>query len=548
MLKESNNHEQHHDTLSRQTDVVTMEGTQPQENDPDDEISEELNNLTITEKEPEPKSPEEEKKQDHLAVTTNQSEHHPAIDRSMKLIVRSQYWGRALKGKTCRTAESLNRPYRTISGQAVLYNTDEFWGCCPQAGRRVLELQECHFNDATPDIDWDLYMVGSWVGVTHAIHDFFLLPQSQTVIDINRNSVLHGWTYVGTCSSGTVRSDLDGMLRGLLQENDTYGYRYHHVHVEIMMDKAFDRETPRSRKMNNEKARQERQHTSKSQESSEHTDDTTSSAEREGPPSIGKNNPFVVRPNAAPPIPHVISNDSSSVFSHSVASSGLAFHKWMGTADNCLYWPSAPPAFHATPSGVPTLHGQLHPGMQWHPGSALPFRGSHLQQMSWSQIPGMPPTGHPQPPPPPIHGHLPSPTMHHHQPMSELQHYLMYSDPHATGQIHQQQSHNSIPSQHHMHHAPFSPHATAPPPYAIESSNNNLHLGNIPHEILSAPAPNGSGPETTMGGGNVTVTSTVGIPSGSPQNAKETVVTTVTNGWVQETDEKNNNNGHIDAH
>ena len=64
-------------------------------------------------------------------------------EETLKLIVRSQYWGRELKGKTCRnvyTRMNVKAPL-VITSQAVLYNTDGFWGCCPAHGKRVLELQ-----------------------------------------------------------------------------------------------------------------------------------------------------------------------------------------------------------------------------------------------------------------------------------------------------------------------------------------------------------------------------------------------------------------------
>ena len=371
--------------------------------------------------------------------------------RNMKLIVRSQYWGRTLKGRTNRTEASLNRPFRTISSQAVLYNTDEYWGCCPHHGKRVLELQECHFQDYMPGSDWDLYAVQSWVSPTHSINDFFLLPQQQNIIDVSRNIILSGWTFIGTCTTGSIRDDLDSYLRPWLEQNDSFGYRYHHVHIEIMMHSAFDRETPRSRKVNNERARQERQHQKGSgsggsatgqEQSSESTTDDELSAKRDGPPSVPGNPPFVLRtPNhhhrRPPPIPQTISNDSSSVFSHSVAGSAMTatpYHDVHGGHggyhhDSSFWSPhTAAGNMHHHPH-----HQNPHMGMQWHPGGVHPS--------------ATPPTSHPHhpspaaqygawqaPPPPPLHGHggpmPPSPALSHgsHVSATELQQYLMYSD------------------------------------------------------------------------------------------------------------------------
>jgi hypothetical protein len=421
-------------------------------------------------------------------LTDQQEREEEQGQRNMKLIVRSQYWGRTLKGKTCRPPASLNRAYRTISCQAVLYNTDEYWGCCPHHGKRVLELQECHFQDAMPDQNWDLYSTATWVSPNYCINDFFLLPQNQNhVIDVGRNIVFSGWTFVGTCNANRIREDLDGMLSPWLRENDNYGYRYHHVHIEIMMDKAFDRETPRSRKVNNERVRQERQQqqqeltkttVSSTQESSEATDETGSSE----PSAAG--NPFVLRSSnvqsaVAPPIPHVISNDSSSVFSHSVASSAIAYHDSYAV-DSISFWsPPAPPGMH--PAAPPTMAipsvQNTHPGMQWHPGSSHPLTSPlpphHNYHMSWPSPSAL------HPPPPPLHGQIPS--MSHHA-LSELQQYLMYSDPlnspstHTLGHHHHPQYYPNPVTAHHQLQPTYPPVPLGVP--------NGAH---VPSEILSTP-------------------------------------------------------------
>jgi hypothetical protein len=166
---------------------------------------------------------------------------------AMKLVVRSPYWGRVLKGKPRRNHNSPTKPYRVITCQAVLTNEGQYWGCCPHHGKRVLELKEHHFTDQHPH-DWDLYMVGSSVTSAYVVHAFFLLPQNQTVIDINLMMSTQGWSYVGTVSASVARMDLEGMLQDVLKQNENYGFRYHHVHLEVLMDQIFDRETPRTRK------------------------------------------------------------------------------------------------------------------------------------------------------------------------------------------------------------------------------------------------------------------------------------------------------------
>ena len=180
---------------------------------------------------------------------------------AMKLVVRSPYWGRILKGKTRRNYDNAGipgRPYRVIGCQAVLQAVEgQYWGCCPHHGKRVLELRECHFTDHFAG-NWDLYMIGSSVTPTYVVHAFFMLPQNQTVIDLAYKIATQGWTYIGTANASVVRMDLEGMLCDILKQNDAVGFRYHHVHLEILMDQVFDRETPRSRKAAIEKSRSDR--------------------------------------------------------------------------------------------------------------------------------------------------------------------------------------------------------------------------------------------------------------------------------------------------
>jgi hypothetical protein len=224
-----------------------MEGKQQQEdcNVNPQHDNDETDPLTTSNK----KQSSKENNKEQLESTTyhqDQHQHTCAADtegQMMKLIVRSPYWGRILKGRTCGGTRNVytnnnmnnnNKSPRVISSQAILYNTDGFWGCCPHHGKRVLEMQECHFSDTAEGFSWDLYLVGTWISPSHSVHDFFLLPQNQTLVDINRNVLLNGWSYVGTCRAEGIRSGLDVLLRNLLQENEvTYGHRYHHVHIDL---------------------------------------------------------------------------------------------------------------------------------------------------------------------------------------------------------------------------------------------------------------------------------------------------------------------------
>jgi len=383
--------------------------------------------------------------------------------QKLKLIVRSQYWGRELKGRTCRnvyTNMNVKSPL-VITSQAVLYNTDGFWGCCPAQGKRVLELQEYHFSDACQGSLWDLYLVGTWVSPTQSIHDFFLLPRSQTSVDVERNMRLNGWSHVTTCNSYMVRSGIDEKLRGLLQQNDSYGHRYHHVHIDIMMDKAFDRETPRSRKLNNEKNRAERTKKTDSllcnyerQESSV-TTEATASTEQESPPSAASKASTVPKPfaskvvGAAPPIPRLIPNESVPYLvpsSHSMANLMVGYRdaRWMG--EN-RHWNHDPIAVSSCPGMVTDRLGHVpngndRKGMHWYPARSTPLPRMMPQRHSyWHNAHGAPiPMATPEP-----YYHLPDMQMHQyqfgmqqthsHHLESEYQHYNMtyIENQHYTG-------------------------------------------------------------------------------------------------------------------
>jgi hypothetical protein len=157
----------------------------------------------------------------------------------MKLIIRSQYWGHVLKGKPRVDAANPSRSFRTISSQAVLTIEGKYWGCCQGEGKRVLEMTEQHFKDCHPG-DWDLYHVGSTSTDSQGTHTFFLLPQFQVFIDIAHHTFHSGWHFVGTVNASTMRQSLADLLSDTFKPNETIGFRYHHVHIEILMPHVVD--------------------------------------------------------------------------------------------------------------------------------------------------------------------------------------------------------------------------------------------------------------------------------------------------------------------
>jgi len=395
--------------------------------------------------------------------------------QNLKMIVRSQYWGRELKGRICRnvfTVMNVKAPL-VITSQVVLYNTDGFWGCCPNAGKRVLELQEYHFSDASEGYDWDLYLVGTWVSPAQSIHDFFLLPQNQTSVDIERNECHNGWSFCGTCKAGQIRSGIDDMLRDLLVANDAYHHRYHHVHIDVMMNKVFDRETPRSRKVNNEKHRAERKKNVDStpeicerQESSV-TTEVTASTEHESPPHVasntsgGANRTFATKVvGAAPPIPRLIPRDSMSYavpMPHPMTNRVVDYQdtRWMGETSQ---WNHDQFSVPSRPVGIAGRSGQVASdiegqGVYWHPAKRMPPPGGAPHQHPyWHQMPGAQFVA-PQP-----YCHLPDMQMHQyypHQPMAPLE--IPYNHHYLATPPGLQQCHMMIPgNQHHLgvHAAP----------------------------------------------------------------------------------------------
>lgn len=302
----------------------------------------------------------------------------------MKLVVRSPYWGRILRGKTRRNYDygAGGRTYRVIACQAVLSAMEgQFWGCCPHHGKRVLELKEYHFTDHFSG-DWDLYMVGFSVTTTYAVHAFFLLPQNQTTIDLSQKMSTQGWTYVGTANASVIRLELDAMLGEILKQNESMGFRYHHVHLEILMDQVFDRETPRSRKAAIEKARSDRDTASIQQDSSTASPTAaTATVNTEVPGSVPP--PGLESSAQVPPIPSVVSNDATWL---SDSNSTMSAHENLTSAwgPPTPYEPSH--HYHHQP------HGHHHPhrhqgGAPYHPQNW--YSSDHVQWVPASMSQGV---------------------------------------------------------------------------------------------------------------------------------------------------------------
>ena len=340
---------------------------------------------------------ESSEKLENIAGTDLQNSH----SGSMKLVVRSPYWGRVVKGKTRRNYDNGGMPgipYRVIGCQAVLSAVEgQYWGCCPHHGKRVLELKEYHFADHYAG-DWDLYMVGSSVAQNYVVHSFFLLPRDQNKIDLTYKVTMQGWTFMGTASASLIRMELEGMLSDILRQNESMGYHFHHVHLEILMNEVFDRETPRSRRAAVEKSRNDR--------SGENSVTTSQS-----PPSTGDD---ISTAHATPPIPQVVSNDASwlsdAASSHSTstfANSTAAVAPPRAAHHRHQHHPHHPAAAAAMPPSwmQDSNHGQFHPSaypptwtsghehVQWFPASVTPLgqqharaQGPHIQSVAFANL------------------------------------------------------------------------------------------------------------------------------------------------------------------
>lgn len=166
----------------------------------------------------------------------------------MKLVVRSKYWGRTLEGKVRRSQSNPSHGYRVISCQAIAdkIGNGGYWGCCPHHGRRVLELREDHFIDHC-DGPWDLYFVGAIPASGNMYHEMFLLPREQSDIDVERHVANDEWKKLGTIQAGMARLELSEILEPFLSENKDLKTQKHHVHIQILMDQAVDREITRSK-------------------------------------------------------------------------------------------------------------------------------------------------------------------------------------------------------------------------------------------------------------------------------------------------------------
>ena len=390
------------------------------------------------ETEPEPES-ESENTMANLLFSKGDSTQCRTIENEpkLKLIVRSQYWGRELKGRTCRNVYTKmnNKAPLVVTSQAVLYNTnntDGFWGCCPNHGKRVLELQEFHFSDVCKGWNWDLYLVGSWVSPSQCIHDFFLLPQNQTSVDIERNVRLNGWSYFGTCNPGMIRSGIDDLLRDMLLQNDAYGNRYHHAHIDIMMDKAFDRETPRSRKISNEKSRAERKSQNYDRQESSVTTDATASTEQESepPPATVENTHKSIATKvigAVPPIPRFISNDGPYLVQvpQSMGNPMVGYQdaRWTGETTHWNQNQFSVPSHSGFVTGQSgqVLSGGEQQGLYWYPAKGIPLPGGMAQQPSYWHNPN----GAQFATAPPHPYYLPDVQMHQYQVEVQHAHYSM---------------------------------------------------------------------------------------------------------------------------
>jgi hypothetical protein len=231
------------------------------------------------------------------------------------------------------------------------------------------------------------------------------------------------------------------------------------------MDQVFDRETPRSRKVNNDKTRTNRNGNSNSrryhpQQESSVTTEGTAATEQESPQSTfdkagGSNvkNSFVHKSAGAPPIPRVISNDSSmisySAVPHSVANAAIAYRdtntSWTGEAD---YWNTLshiPPPHHIPSYSIGGSAGSFANGNDYYGMyGGLQQQHHHQQHPYWHLMSTSPYAGVPHPRHP-----------HHHSPDMN-QHYMMFSEPRVDP--HLQPFH---PHHHHYHHHHAPPDISA---------------------------------------------------------------------------------------
>jgi hypothetical protein len=246
----------------------------------------------------------------------------------MKLIVRSKYWGRKLEGKIRRSQDNPDHAYRVISSQAVLDKVGAFWGCCPHHGKRVLELGESHFAEHAPG-QWDLYYVGSipFASIATIYHELFLLPHHQMHIDVTKHVVQDGWKLMGAVDASMVRLGLDEHLAPYLNENKQLGRNKNHVHIQILMDQATDREITRSKgKKGQVKDTTDITGANMTTKTRSHT------RSEEWPDDLV---------SAQPPIPHAVSHDSSSHTTPDTASNVTTFEEGWFPQSQMMCYPTA---------------------------------------------------------------------------------------------------------------------------------------------------------------------------------------------------------------
>ena len=276
---------------------------------------------------------------------------------------------------------------------------------------------------------------------------------------------------------GKIRSGIDDMLRGLLSANDAYRHRYHHVHIDIMMNMVFDRETPRSRKVNNEKARAERKKNIDSrsdacefQGSSDATEATTST-EHESPPSATRKSSNPKRPfatkvvGAAPPIPRLITNDSvphPMPMPHPIVNRIVDYQdtRWTGETtqwSNDQFLAPSRPGFIVGVSGQVTSDMELE-RIYWHRAKEIPpQQHSYWHQAHSTQFASVVPQPFCHLPDIQIHQYYPN---HHMIPLNfENTHH-----PHTTLGMHQ--CHMMIPGNQHY----VGLHATPETRFCVDKS------------------------------------------------------------------------------
>ena len=169
----------------------------------------------------------------------------------MRIICRLDFWGREIKGKFFRDPQAPQNPYRLIVAQCCTKQIGKFWGCCPQAGARVLEITETHFQEQQAGDVWDLYLMNSMPTPENQVfHNFMLLPKSQQYIDTTRKMSEERWQFLGSINASMARMDLENLLKSFLEPNENLEFHSSHAHMLIMMDKATDRPEVRKIKEN----------------------------------------------------------------------------------------------------------------------------------------------------------------------------------------------------------------------------------------------------------------------------------------------------------